>query len=697
MKIIGLNAKETSFGKLLKDGALCIFEKNKPTVLVEERLSGIKHAGGFEASAKYANSHGLLNDVDLAVVSSCCEPQQDTYDEVSKQFKCNVVTINHHLSHAYQVFSAAGYEKALIVVADAGGNVLEEMPEEAKNWWNYKREQVSIFIGDGADIRLVGREFDEPQAIGFGEFWRYMTYACGFDSSTKAAKVMEIAAFGTSKCKNYFFEGGKSGILNNPPDKSLGLEIIKQCFGHELELNNFAQRANLAAWAQRCLEIGFIQMLERFSNKFQIDQVCIAGGVALNCKLIETIRSSGIFRSGVFSGYCPSDRGQALGNAIYGLKKITKTRSICSASPFLGPQRSFIRSELETVLGDKKNAYIYSSGFDSGAILNLIKKNSIIATCVGRSEVGARALGNTSLLATPNSDNIKIKLNKIKNRPDFTPLASALRVETSERIFGKKVFPNHQYMAELIYPEGPESKLPTAALHVDKSVRVQVIDDDTGGFLVSLLKYSANNPSKSDLQIILNTSFNLSGSPMPQTPIQATEQLMQMDIDGLLLDGGTLVRSKSALLESQIERYNSDAVTFFDIGEAFDRGKEIEKLCGALQFREKFSLFSNYIDWMKQGRKVTTIRYIDNGISVPASNELPLVMTLDFKQSSLISEDYRVRVYGVKIKKFRDLDQVDAQRDGFEKTSHLKRTLATIYPTMSPDSYVSINFIELVN
>ena len=74
-----------------------------------------------------------------------------------------------------------------------------------------------------------------------------------------------------------------------------------------------------------------------------------------------------------------------------------------------------------------------------------------------------------------------------------------------------------------------------------------------------------------------------------------------------------------------------------------------------------------------------------------------MVMTTDFKQASIFAEHYRVRVFGVKVKKFSDLDQLDAQRDGFEKTSNLKTTLLTIYPKITADSYVTINFIEIMD
>ena len=115
-----------------------------------------------------------------------------------------------------------------------------------------------------------------------------------------------------------------------------------------------------------------------------------------------------------------------------------------------------------------------------------------------------------------------------------------------------------------------------------------------------------------------------------------------------------------------------------------------------IDLRERFSLYDNYINWLEEGRKVTTIRFIPNGLSIPIKQILPLIRTRNFKQDSMDFESNNIKVLGFGIKKFYDLNLIDAKRDGFNKTSQLKTMLRRIYPKMTEDSYVSINFIEQV-
>ncbi|WP_319498758.1 carbamoyltransferase C-terminal domain-containing protein [uncultured Cohaesibacter sp.] len=697
MKIAGVNLGETTFKKKLKDGSLCIVDENDtPTVFVEERLCGIKHAGGFERSFTAAKEQGLLERLDMLVVSTCCEPVRNDLDQLSQIFGCEAISVNHHLSHAHQVFHSSRFKETIIIVSDAGGNTLEGFDNRGFDWWKYNREQLSVFLANDQGINLLDRHYSAPYEIGPGEFWRYMTYFCGFDSSSKAAKVMELAGFGNPKGRTYFFDGFNKNIPNLPPDKNLGEKIVLEYFGRTPDMRDFQNKIDIAAWAQRSLEQAYEKIARHYAISTNQTNLCLAGGVALNCKLIQKLRSLDIFND-IYSGYAPSDRGQSLGNAIYGKHRFDGTHksSKIYSSPFLGPHRYTRKKDIELSLKKHKNMYINSDGFDPSLVLKLLEHGFVVGTCVGRGEVGARALGNTSLLAMPNTPGIKQRLNNIKNREKYTPVASAVDQKTHKLIFGKS-YKNYEYMAELVRPKSEEKILPSAIVHADKTVRVQLISGNSDCYLRSLEAENNKKSVPTSPFIILNTSFNLAGRAMPHSSDQAIEQFQKMDCDCMLLSGETMLRRKTARLEANIEKFTSTESTYFDIDDIYNSRHLIEKNFGSIEFREKFSLFENYIDWMRAGRKVTTIRYIQDGVSLPVSGEIPLIKTSNFKQTSLFSEDFSVKINGVKIKKFCELNQLDAQRDGFEKTSHLKRTLLTIYNNISSDSYVSINFIELV-
>ncbi|PQO21847.1 hypothetical protein C2I36_16155 [Rhodobacteraceae bacterium WD3A24] len=694
MKVLGITMGATANGKQLKDGSLAWYQSdNNILVISEEQAAGSKHAGGFEASLQKFYEKKRSRP-DLVAVSSCCEPEITDVSALEAQFRCEVRVVNHHLSHAHQAAWTNGYRDALIVVMDAGGNMLEPFDERGTDWWRYCREQFSVFECVDGKISLLDRKFSAPYDIGLGEFWRYITYACDFDTSTKASKVMELAAYddssGDAFLEPYFDTDLSRQLRNNPPNKRLLKELVlKQCAfggrGREITIGN------IAGWAQRSLVevvVGFLNDYQRQTNQ---ELVCLTGGVALNCKLVQAVRARTSFED-VIVGYCPSDKGQSLGNCLAIQSRRPKAGSRSGLNPFRGMERVASASDIRTRLGEHQQTHIVEKGVGPSSVLRLIEKGFIVGTWRGRGEIGERALGNSSILADPHLPGIKERLNEIKGRSIETPVAPVFSKEFFSSHFGE-IHANYTLMSETVYQKSKGGEITSSMSHVDGSIRPQVIDEEAPSYLARML--AEVSPARAKKFALLNTSFNGPGRPMAGTVDQAVSEFTDLGLDALSCPNNILVRRKDVRMEATLDASDPDKMFFEDL-EDFQARSSAFGLHQSVEKRERFLLFDNYIRWAAQGRKVTTIRFKEGVLSIAGPKKLPLVETKDFKQSAMQVQKLEVEVIGFTVKKFRHLDRVDAQRDGFEKTSHLKQTLKNIYPRLTDDDYVTINFISIL-
>lgn len=694
MKVLGLTLGETATGKKLKDGSLCWLRSDQNILVIsEEQAANKKHAGGYEDALRYfyANTRSIP---EIVAISSCCEPERSDLSGWETQFGCEVRVINHHLSHAHLAAWNCGYQDCLIIILDAGGNVLEPYDSRGADWWKYKREQCTVFECVNGQISLVDRLFSEPCAIGPGEFWRYMTYVCGFESSTHASKVMELAGLFTSAAypiSDFFFEiPVNQRPTNYPPEKELLLSFIKNRGSTKSGPEDRVWKIQAAAWAQSSLEREVINIATRYARETGQKRLCLSGGVALNCRMIEKVRNATHFDD-VHVGFLPSDKGQSLGNCLAASGSRKRSTPVASRTPFIGIRRSTSLGEIRRELGPLHQQHIAENGVVISAVLELLSQDFLIGTWRDRAEVGARALGNSSLLADAMKPNIKIRINELKGRPLETPVAPVF----SQKTFGK-YFPNfvenYTSMGETVDGAHCQDRLPQAIFHEDGSIRPQVVSPNGDGFLSELV--SQHEKANGGDFLLLNTSFNGSGRPMAGTLEEAVSEFTALKLDALICSKDIILRRKDARLEACLDKHDPKRMFFRDHSD-FKAKSQAHGLHLSVEIRERFLLFDNYIRWVAERRKVTTIRFKKNALSIATSGQLPLIETKNFKQSAMDVQPLKVEVLGFTVKRFSELDNVDAQRDGFEKTSHLKQTLRNIYPEMNDGDYVTINFIKL--
>ncbi len=546
MIVIGVNLGATQNSKTLKDGGVCIIENGKILLsTAEERITHTKYEGGFEKSLPFCLTHlGLKPDkVDVLVVSSCCDIIRNP-KEIS--FSCHlyprkVYSINHHYSHALSAYMVSPFQEALIVVLDGGGNLLDT---DNSQWWSSRREQSSYFIGRGINIDLIGRDFEAPYESGLGEVFRYFTHHLGWRTS-EAGKVMALAALGNPRRfsdKKIFDFDADTGILTsrikNDPFNNLNLykHLINLGYGNiplrkpEDEINQI--HMDLARHIQDEIENAITSKITYLSNTTGIKNLCLSGGVALNCVANEKILSETPIEN-IFIQPAAGDQGQSIGNAIYGSIKFGEwSNDHTFFSPYLGAEYDWDK-QIQTLSISRNIVYhkIESMEILSQSVAEQIASGKIVAWVQGRSEVGPRALGNRSILADPRDIKTKARFNSIKKREWFMPVAPSLIEEELHKYFNTNI--SSPYMLRAVQATETAQREIPSVIHCDNSSRIQTVNRlQNQLFYDLLLKFKSIS---NGIPVLANTSFNKRGEPIVENAKDALRSFLEMDLDILVI------------------------------------------------------------------------------------------------------------------------------------------------------------------
>ncbi|MEP6339659.1 carbamoyltransferase N-terminal domain-containing protein, partial [Parasphingorhabdus sp.] len=358
MIIAGGNEGITTKGKPLRDGGAAIIESGKLVYASgEERHTRVKADGGYSSSLAKGMGVDGVDGVDVLWLSSCCEPLRRS--EVSKHY------VDHHLSHAALAYYASGFERALVIVVDDGGNVLDSM--SGNSWWEYPRQQLTIFEGKGDNLSLLGREFSLPLACGLGEFYRAFTYFLGWPSGRHAGKLMAMSGHGPRFSSDHdpFFRFHRTRLAHKakffhparPKDTARSFltaagrdDLIEKLARNK---DGFSARAEIASMVQHSLEINLVTLVKQWARALDVENVCMAGGVALNCTAALRVREeTGL---NVFVPPAAGDMGQCVGNAITGYVNATGKRPEIASWAFIGPDMNISEMEVRSVVKKYRN------------------------------------------------------------------------------------------------------------------------------------------------------------------------------------------------------------------------------------------------------------------------------------------------------------------------------------------------------
>lgn len=521
--------------------------------LAQERLDRIKHSDSSEIPYKTIDT--LLNycHVDISMIDyigftfssvNAQELKQYYYEEIETHYHINsfnLIPVSHHLAHAESAFCTSDFSKALIFIADGGGDNHGKMTESE-----------SLYIGINNQVIPLEARYQIPPVnaiykkqnyiypfmnkeqlldpISIGRKYEQITYLLGFKWG-ECGKTMGLASYGKT-----MIDFSKLKIDSLDFDLPLRF-LIQEIYVKYLESGdnyfNFLNResANIAQTVQELTEVILIQIIEYITKKYNIYNVCLAGGTFLNCmlnhKLLETLPNLHLH-------ICPAtgDDGQAAGAAFYAYKQSGKgVRNNNSVLPYLGI--SYTNSEIKKELNSFNLKYTYLDDVGlSKKVAQYIYNNKIVAILRGRSEFGPRALCHRSILANPTWEGMKDHLNKeVKHREYFRPFAPVVIEEKAFDIFDLKQLSPFMLLACKVKDQYI-SKIPSVT-HIDQTARVQTINRMQEPFIHTLL---LQFEKLSGVPVLLNTSFNDNGQPIVETPTDAIQTFLNTNIDILVLE-----------------------------------------------------------------------------------------------------------------------------------------------------------------
>lgn len=577
----------------------------------EERFTRIKHDMRMPVNAiEYCLREGKLNrqDIDIVVfydnplytldrfLKNIAVADGDNRDIIDRSFEPmfserlwvhklidNILGKNpsrkflvceHHASHAASAFYPSPFEKAVVITIDGVGE------------W----ATTTIGVGNKEEL-IIKEEMRFPHSLGL--LYSAFTYFCGFKVNSGDYKFMGLAPYGEPvyeeiireklldikedgsfrMCMEYFdFQHGRA--MTSPKFDELfdGPRRMPESIITKREMD-------IAASAQKVVEDIIIRMVKHAKKTYGsgIDNLVLAGGVALNCVANGKIKNSNEFKH-IWIQPAAGDAGGSLGAALYaaynyaGLKRQVNGYDSQKGS-YLGPR--YTTEEIEKYLSE--NHYVYHKVDPDNlykTIAQELADEKVIGLFQGRMEFGPRALGNRSIIADARSEDMQVKLNKkIKFRESFRPFApSVLKEDVSDyfeledespyMLLCEDVKENRREAFQLNIEEHcgnmlevvkqKRSDIP-AVTHVDYSARIQTVTRETNPYYYDLI---SEFKKLTGYGVIVNTSFNVRGEPIVCTLQNAYECFMRTDMDVLVLEDCILYKTEQPKWQETIDWRN---------------------------------------------------------------------------------------------------------------------------------------------
>ena len=423
--------------------------------------------------------------------------------------------VEHHLSHEASAYLAAPFDACAVLVMDGRG------------------EQACTSYGEWCDGRYRRiAQVDYPHSLGL--LYEDVTSHLGFLRSSDEYKVMALASFGAPSYAAAFRElvqyrgEGRYEVLRADWSAMLG---PKRARGGPLA----PRHADIARSLQLTLEDTVLQMAAWLHERTGMRQLAMAGGVALNCVMNARLRDEGRFVD-IWVQPAAGDAGTALGAALW---VDAQQRADPGSSPGQGPRRwrmehaflgpEYAEDEVEQLLREAKLAYRRPPDIVRETA-RLLAENKVIGWFQGRMEFGPRALGARSILASPIDPSMQERLNRIKDREDFRPVAPVVLEEAAADWFEGAVRSPFMLFVNRVRPDKAD-RIP-AVRHVDGTARIQTINRAQHGAYYDLVRAFGE---LTGVPVLVNTSFNTRGEPVVCTPRDAVESFCTTALDVLAI------------------------------------------------------------------------------------------------------------------------------------------------------------------
>jgi len=496
-----------------------------------------------------------------------------THDENFKSDE-NIFFSEHHLSHAASAFYPSPFTEAIVLTADGVGE------------W----ATTTVAIGKDENLDIV-KEIHFPHSLGL--LYSAFTYYTGFKVNSGEYKLMGLAPYGSPIYVEKIMklidvkEDGSFRLDQKYFNYATGLTMTNKYFEalfgqkpRNPKNNDLTQfHMDLAASIQKVTEEIMIKLAKSLREEYKIDNLCLAGGVALNCVANGKLFKEKIFKN-IWVQPAAGDAGGSLGAALalwhteLGNKRTVSSNDQMKGS-YLGDEFSQVEIENELKqLGANFVTLNYEQLIDKTA--ELISDENAIGWFQGRMEFGPRALGNRSIIGDPRSESMQKILNlKVKYRESFRPFAPSILKEDVEEWFNFKGDSPYMLMVADINPKKKiemtesqkklfgidklnikRSEIP-AVTHVDYSARIQTVSRDRNSKYYDLI---SKFKEKTSCPVIINTSFNVRGEPIVHSPTDAFNCFMGTDLDYLVIGNCILDKKKQnpELIKNYLSKFELD-------------------------------------------------------------------------------------------------------------------------------------------
>jgi carbamoyltransferase len=562
----GLETREYRISQGHDSAAALVVDGELIAAAAQERFSRKKHTGDFPIDAiQFCLREAGLSIEDVAEIAhgfdySPFRPLYSLDPDSSKLYqrvfskealvgqvqRCfpdfpaeKIQPVGHHLAHAASAALTSGWNECLVVVNDAMGEV----------------QSLTVFEFRDGDLAKI-REIPATDSIGI--LYSLVTLHLGFDFNSDEYKIMGLAPYGDPKRFRAFFEK----TIELRPDGSIRIPILRLNRSREERENYLATRAYLdehlvtrrapdaeitqehkdvAAGLQECLDRVVLHVCGHFGKQTGLRRIALAGGVALNCTANGKLIDSGIFDE-VYIQPAAGDDGTALGAALYRASLCEEVHNERMPVPLLGPAYPFPCVEKAIQKYASRITVTPCDSLDQtcSEAAKLIAEGRVVAWYRGRMEYGPRALGNRSILADPGHPAMRDRINAmVKMREAFRPFAPACSVEQAHRWFNVAPGTQMPYMITVVDVR-PEHRASLPAItHVNGSARLQTVSEENNPDFYRLLGAVGRTTGR---EMVLNTSFNVKGQPIVNTPEEAIETFLGTGIEFLFLENRIVTR-----------------------------------------------------------------------------------------------------------------------------------------------------------
>ncbi len=446
-------------------------------------------------------------------------------------FKNKIFFVPHHYSHASACFLNSSFKESAILTIDGVGEW------QTTGLWKANNNKITPL-----------KRIDFPNSLGL--LYSTFTAHMGFKVNEDEYKLMGLAAYG----KPIYADKIRS-IVDIKPDGSFRLNLKYFGFreGFRMYNNRFEKifgkarskkerivrrHADLAASVQSVTEDIYFKTLNHLFELTGSSNLCLSGGVALNALANGKIYKKTPFKNVYIFG-AAGDSGAAVGAALYVNNVIMKKRRNQPQNLYLGSkydnnaiEDALLRYNLKFIKYDSERKLI-----DRAA--GLLSKGKIIGWFQGGCEFGPRALGNRSILSKPNPKSMKKKMNIIKRREQFRPFAGSILQSEVHKYF-EVPEKNHQspFMTFCFKVKKDKSSTLASIVHKDGTCRIQTVNHDNGRYFNLIKKFF----ELTKIACVMNTSFNLKGEPIVETPDQAIEDFLKTRMDALVLGDYVVIK-----------------------------------------------------------------------------------------------------------------------------------------------------------